>query len=304
MPLQQEISKENYIKVHKVYVSSADRTASSQSRYDYFIRLPTQIQYVVGLEITGYNLPSDLAPTFITSGAGGSVLGTDKVDFELTNGVTTTVFTATWPQKQYDYQNVTVPYLSYVDILQQIMQDAVDGDAVFGIGGPNQATFVSDAVPEEQTQITVSGTGITGFRMLFASGPNAINSSYLAMGWNQVDTASSLVQLSPSRAVMKPYRYVDFYLDCAPEFRPLKRIYMTDNVYYGTVRNDPNLTRTRLLSSQPIRLLEKFRVQLFLEGNVVPPVTSNSLDHEFTLTVFSLANEVNVPTWMNQVFVL
>lgn len=302
MPLQKEKSRQNYIKIHKLFISSADRTSASQSRYDYFIRLPTQIQYVVGLEITGYNLPSDLAPTFITSTSGA--LGTDKVDFELTNGVTTTVFTATWPQKQYDYQNVTVPYLSYVDILQQIMQDAVDGDAVFGIGGPNQATFLSEAVPEEQTKVTVSGTGITGFRFLFASGPNQQNSSYLAMGWNKVDTASSLVQLSPSRAVMKPYRYVDFFLDCAPEFRPLKRVYLTDNVYYGTVRNDPNITRTRLLSSQPIRVLENFRVQLFLEGGVVPPVTSSSLDHEITITVFALANEVEVPQWLNQVFVL
>lgn len=302
MPLQPEFTKNSYVKIHRLFISSADRTSSSQSRYDYFIQLKQEIQYVIGMEITGYNLPSDMAPTFISSS--GSASGTDKVDFELTNGVTTTVFTATWPQKQYDYQNVTVPYLSYVDILQQIMQDAVDSDATFGIGGANEATFTSVATPEEETKVTVSGTGITGFRFLFATGPNEKNSSYLAMGFNKTDTASSLTQTSPSRAVMKPYRYLDFNLSCAPEFNPLKRIYMTDNVYYGTVRNDPNLTRTRLLSSQPIRVLKNFRVQLFLENNVVPPVSGSQLDHEFTLTVFSLANEVEVPSWMHQTFVI
>lgn len=301
MPLEREKTRENYIKVHKLFVSSAERNENSRNAYEYQVDLNTEIQFVVGIEITGFNFPSEIAPTFVKKGL--NFRGTNVVDFELQAGALTRQFTFNWPEKQFSYENVTVPYLSYVQTLQQLLNQTIENDPDFGVGAPNQAFFLVLADPEEITSVRLSGPGVTGFRFLFASGPNADDSAFNAMGYNQADTAFTLNETGPGRTNLKPFRYIDVNVKEAEEFKPLKRIYTTDNIYYGTVRNDPSITRTRLLSSQPIKRLKKMNITITLEGGVVPPVFQG-LDHEITFTVFSIANETFVPEWVSQVFVL
>jgi hypothetical protein len=299
MPLQ--IAKgPNYVKVTKVFVNSDDRDTGSPGPYDYVITLPKEIQYVVGIELTSYNFPSEIAPTFVAAGTGFD--GTNKLDFALSNG-TATNFTMTWPEKSYSYQNVTVPYLSYVRMLQQLLNETIFSDATFGNGGPNEATFSVTVDPEERTVVTVSGTGVTGFQFLFATGTNEKDSAHTAMGYTKADTALALTNTSPNPTNLSPFRFIDVNVEEAAEYQPLSRVYMTDNVYYGTVRNEPNVTRTRLLSSQPIHRLKRLRIKLTLEGGVVPPVTSG-LSHDLGFTVFNLANEDVVPAWVKQTFTL
>ena len=301
MPLEREKSSQNYVRVSKLFLSSKDRNVNSFGPYDYFIDLDEDIQYVVGMEITGYNFPSEISPTFVAEGTKSP--GTNKLDFQLEAGAISKTFTATWPEKQYNYQNVTVPYLSYVLVLAQIMNLAIETDPDFGVGAPNQATFASTPDPEERTHVTVTGAGVTGFAFLFDSGPNEANSAFNAMGYAKTDTVVALDQVSPTRTNLRPFRFIDINLDQAREFTPLKRVYTTDNIYYGTVRNDPNITRTRLLSSQPLRKMQRINVKITLEGGVIPPTTIG-LDHDLTVTVFSVANETSVPSWVKQVFVL
>lgn len=301
MPLEQEKTQENYIKVNKLFISSADKNQNSRGAYEYQIDLNTEIQYVVGMEITGYNFPSEIAPTFVAPGINFD--GTNAIDFELQAGALVKQFSAFWPEKQYTYENVTVPYLSYVQTLQQLLNQAIQNDPDFGTGAPNEAFILSSTDPEEVTHLTISGPGVTGFRFLFDSGPNRNDSAFNAMGYNQVDTAFTLKEIGPTRTNLRPFRFLDINIKEAEEFQPLKRIYTTDNLYYGTVRNDPSITRTRLLSSQPIHRLSRLNIKITLEGGVVPPVFQG-LDHELTLTVFSIANETYVPKWVRQVFVL
>lgn len=301
MPLEREKTRENYIKVQKLYVSSADRNENSKGPYEYQIDLDTEIQYVVGIEITGFNFPSEIAPSFVRKGANFN--GTNVVDFELQAGALEKVFTFEWPEKKFSYENVAVPYLSYVQTLQQLMNNAIQNDPDFGYGGANEAIFLSYLDPEEVTSVAVFGSGVTGFRFLFASGPNSDDSAFNAMGYNKSDTAFTLNENGPGRVNLQPFRYIDVNVKEAQEFKPLKRIYTTNNLYYGTVRNDPSITRTRLLSSQPILRLKKLNVSITLEGGVVPPIFQG-LDHEITFTIFSIANETFVPDWVRQVFVL
>lgn len=301
MPLEPVKSQENYVRVQKFFISSADRTAESKGPYDYVIELTDEVQNVVGIEITGWNFPSDIAPTFVAAGAGSN--GTNVIDFEVQGAAGNKVFVAYWPEKQYAYENVTVPYLSYVQVLQQIMNQAIAADPDYGVGGANEALFTSVVDPEEITNLNISGTGVTGYRFLFASGTHSEDSAFNAMGWNQIDTPAALNQSSPGRTQLRPFRYFDIYMDQFPELRPVKRIYATNNIYYGSVRNDPSLTRTRLLSSQPLRLFKRVRVRLVLEGGVVPPIFEGR-EHELTLTVFSVSNEIHVPAYMKQLFVL
>lgn len=300
MPLQDEKSASNYVKVTKIFVSSKSRNANSKGVYDYQITLDSEIQYVIGMEVTGYNFPRNIAPSFIASAPGFT--GTNKLDFEIA-GPVNTVFTVTWPENQYTYNNVTIPYLSYVQTLQQLMQTAIRDDPNYGYGAPNEAFFTSTSDPNEVTNLTIDGAGVTGFRFLFASGPNRAEASFNAMGYNQVDTALALQQISPGRTNLRPFRFFDINIDRAAEFQPLKRVYASDDVNYGSVKNDLSLTRTRLLSSEPIRVMRDLRVTITLESGIVPPSTEER-EHEFTLTVFSLSNEQVVPSWVRQLFVI
>lgn len=303
MPLQDQKSNNAYVKISKIYISNSNRTAGSAGPYDYFVTLPEQIQYVIGFEITAFQFPTSIAPTFVPPFKNNP--GTDKVDFILVAdppGITK-AFSFTWPAKQYTFQNVTVPYLSYVDALQQQLRAAIAADPVFGIGGPNEATFTVVADPNLRTYVTVTGVNVTGMRFMFASGPNQLNSAHIAMGFVKVDTPLSNTQVSMTATQLRPFRFIDINLDAAPEFKPLKRIYVTDSLSAGSVRNDLDITRTRLLSSQPLRTLTRLRVRITLENGVVPPDTG--APHDFTLTVFSIANEINaVPSWLRQTFVL
>lgn len=301
MPLEVEKTQQNYIKVQKLFLSSADRNENSKGVYQYQIDLKTEIQYVIGFEVTGYNFPSEISPTFVAPGPGFN--GTWAMDFTLQAGALEKTFTAYWPEKLYEYENVTVPYLSFVQVCQQLLAEVVKNDVDFGIGRPNQVTFAVIPDPNEVTVINVSGPGVTGFRFLWASGPNKNDAAFNAMGFNQVDTAFALTTIAPSRINLRPFRYLDINLKEAEEFSPLKRVYTTDNFFYGTIRNDPSVTRTRLLSSHPLQRLKKVNVTITLENGIVPPVL-NGLDHEITLTVFSIANEEFVPNWVRQVFVL
>ena len=303
MPLENQVLTNNYIRVSKIFVSSSDRNENSEGPYRYQVDLKEELQNVVAIEITGYSFPSEIAPTFVAPGPG--FRGTNALDFVITTGVITTLFTAYWPERQFSYENVTVPYLSYIQTLQQIMNLAIINDPDFGTGAAHESFFAAVADPQERTRILVSGPGVIGFQFLFASGPNKDDSSFNAMGYNKVDTALAVEQLSPTRTKLKPFRHIDVNLAEVPELIPLKRVYTTDNVYYGTVRNDPSITRTRLLSSHPIRKLNKMNVTITLEGGVVPPVFQG-LDHELTFTVFQLSNEETVPEWVQgrQVFVL
>jgi hypothetical protein len=288
----------SYVRVDKIFINSNDRSSGTVT--DYTIDLKTQLQNVIAIEVTGYNLPLSMAPTF-TSRTSTVNPGNNKVDFCVTNGVITTNFVFTWPAKQYTYSNVTVPYLSYVDTLQQLLNIAVAADPVFGVSGANSAFFVVDIDPEERTVVRVFGSGVTGFGFLFASGINNADAAYLPMGFVKLDTAVAPVITSSGFTQLKPYRFVDVNIDAAEEMKPLKRIYMTDLLTFGTTRNDADLTRTRLLD-QPVRTMRRLKISLTLENNIKP--VDLGLAHDLTLTVLSLNNEQTLPKWLKQSFVL
>ena len=124
------------------------------------------------------------------------------------------------------------------------------------------------------------------------------------MGFSKLDTLFQLEVDSPGRTALSPYVYFDISVKQVEEFSPLKRIYVLNNQYYNTVKVDPAITRTRLLSSQPIRLLKKLDITITLEGGVIPPAFEG-LDHEITFTFFSLQPEnYALPSYMKQVFVM
>lgn len=291
MPLPIAKSGNDYIRMRRIFTDSTEAERGTIS--DYRIKLKRQFQDVVALELTGYVIPSSMTPSFKPE-------YNDKFEFELTAGATTKSFTVTWPSFSYTYQNVSVPYVSYINTLEQLLANAVLTDATFGTSGTNPATFQVLADPEERTLVTVSGTGITGFRFLFGSGANADLETYLAMGFAQgVDTTSSLTQTSPNRVILDPFRRLEIYIDEFPELQPFHVIYNDNAAYYGTVNNDVNYTRVRFLSSKPIQRLTHLTIRLRLNGDFLVEDSFKN-HHTFSFTVFHLAYEDKLPKWLKQ----
>lgn len=295
MPLETEKGP-SYVKVTKIHVDSRDRDASdSASSVDYVVNIPQNVQYVIGCEVTAVDLPIDITPSFLAA------QGNTYIDFELTTGGVTTQFSAQWPERRFTYQDLLAPSRSYVTTLQNLLQEAVRYDADFGDGQANEATITVTPTADETTRVTVSGTGITGIRFLFATGTNAANSAWAQMGFTQADTVSALENLGTNPVDLDTYRHVDINIEEFQELKPLERVYVSDGSG-DVVINSYNLSRLRMLTD-PVHRLRRLQVKLTLKGGVSPPGNTNQ-EHGFTLTVFSLSNETSVPEWVRQVFVL
>lgn len=285
---------ESYIRISRVFVDSGERSEGTVS--DYTFDLPEEIQQVVAIELTGYVIPSSLTPTFIAD-------ENDCLDFELSDGTTTTVFTAKWPSQSYTYENVSNPYLSYVLSLKQILTDAVLADPTFGSNGISKPEFVVESDPETRTVVRVEGASITSFRFLFASGPCEKTSPHTAMGFEKVDTpVGALTITSPLPVKLDPFPRVDILIDEFPDFKPLDIIYNRNATYYGTTYNDTNVSRARLISGSPVRRLKQLHIRLRIGDEPVPDLEQN--EHSFCFTVFSIASEEDVPAWLNQMMTL
>tara|TARA_R110002153_G_scaffold101108_3_gene237225 strand:- start:335 stop:1237 length:903 start_codon:yes stop_codon:yes gene_type:complete len=300
MPLENAYGP-NYLKVTKLFIDSEDKEPGG-TEYNYTIVLKQEIQYVTAMEMTGYNFPSEMAPTFIDESVGDA--GNNVLDFTLSAGALTKTFSLKFPQQSYTFENVSVPYLSYIRTLEQLLNAAIFSDVDFGSGGGNEARFRVGSDPFQKTSVTVSGTGITGFSFLYLTGVNSKHSSFLQMGFEKLDYSSTNNSLiSPDATSLNPFPFIDINIEEVEELKPFKRIYMEDNALFGTVYNDPDLTRTRLLSSKPIQRLKRLRIKITLKGDQVPP-TPTSTPHQFTLTLLNIANEETVPKWCKQTLVL
>lgn len=306
MPLTNTEYGKPYIKTTKLFVNSSERT--SGSLYNYVYTLAEEIQNVVAIELTGYNIPSEVTPTFIASGT--NFVGNNKFNFYLENDAgASQTFTVTWPEKKYTYENTVVPYLSYISILEQLLNDAVKDDATFGTSGTTPVTFRVASDTDEKTVIYVvdSGAHIDIFTLLFSTGANASESSYYEMGFaastniSATGAAGSKVLTSPNATQLSPYRFVDITIDQS-EFQPLQRVYLMDNTYYGTTRNELNVSRTRLIRNNQIRKLNRLNIEMRLKNNIVPPTSARA--HDLIFTVFSISPEQTLPKWLQQNFAL
>lgn len=277
--------KESYTKVNRIFVDSTERQEGTVAEYQYVLK--DEIQDVVGVELTAYAIPTTLTPTFIPG-------LNDQFNFDITHAGLGYTFTGTvnFPSKSFTYENVENPYLSYVIALKQYLNESVFFDPVFGNGGTNPATFVVFADPETRTHISVLGTGITGFRFLFDGVKNSAN---VVMGFPKINTASNLSQISPNKVSLDPFPRLDIIVKEFPELAPLDVIYNPSASYYGTTRNDSNVTRTRLLSSKPVRKLKTLTIRLEIDG--IPVVDQEENEHSLCFTILSIANEEKVPKW-------
>lgn len=286
---------DKFIRISRVFVDSEERTSGTTTNYEF--KMNKEIQEVIGIELTGYAIPSSMTPSFITD-------VNDCLDFSLSNGVTTKVFTAIFPSESYTYENVSNPYLSYVLTLKQILEESVFFDPVFGNGGTHR--FYADTISDPNTRtdlVARAGTGITEFRFLFGSGPCNDRSPRVAMGFTDADTPAATTRItSPFQTKLDSFPRVNIFVKEFPELSPLDIVYNNNAAYYGTTYNDTNVTRTPFLSDKPLQRLNTLHIRMEISGELVPDLPKN--EHSLCFTIFSVDSEEYVPRWLNQSFVL
>lgn len=273
MPLQPDRpGAEQYIRVSRLFVDSEECEGTVS---DYRFALAEPIQDVVAVALTGYALPSSLAPSFLPG-------YNDGVHFELTDGGVTTAFAFSWPSRAYAYQNTTQPHLSYVVQLQQLLTDTVYSDPQFGDGRPHEARFAVFSDPFGRTFVGCS----VQMRFLFA-GREA--SAAAAMGFDAADTAFALETLSPRPTALEPFSRIFLRVDEVPEFAAA--LYSSGT---ATLAN-PASERVELLT-EPVRKLTALTLRVRLEDDR-PVLDAAANSHSLAFTVFSLAQEISVPQW-------
>ena len=312
MPLQLEKSERNYTKVSRVYTNSSDREEGGDL-YSYRIKLPNELQFVTGIELTSYNFPNEISPSFIAEN--GAFPGTNMVDFYLWDDSSdySEHFTIEFPQKKYVYSDSFDESNSYVHVLRNLMRDAISTSPVFGDAGSLNLTWNYYVDSTNRTVLGLNTVDNIRWGFTFASGPNSANTAAYAMGFELADYDSDYNDsttviynsiTSPNATNLNPYRFVDVSLEEARELNPLARVYVTSDPFYGITQNSVNVSRTRLLSSEPVRILRYLTITITLQGGRPPPINTGALNHDLGFTIFNLANEETVPDWLQQSFVL
>lgn len=295
MPFQDPHGKESYIKVDRLFYDSSERSEGTVS--DYKIYLRKQISNVIACELTGYFLPNSITPTFL-SGLN------DKVDFLLRrNDLYTETFSFTFPSRSFTYQNVDHPEVDYCTTLEQLMRRAALQSPVFGLNGTDEVNFNVAASPDQHTVIQIAGPTLLNFELLFLTGANEKSSANTEMGFDKQDYLSTnLTITSPRETKLDALQRVDIFIDEFPELQPFEVVYNSNASYYGTVRNERNLTRTRIFHDNPKRSLRTLNIHLRIQGK--PIVNDPENEHSFSFTVYSLSDEITMPKWLDQAFVL
>lgn len=306
-------SVNTYIKPVKVHVDSgtaiASTSAPANGAFDYEVILDSIYDKIVAVRLVGWNLPNNLAPSFIAP-VGLTQAGNNKVDFSLQDlalVIPAAVFSFDWPETSYTYSNIVNPSTSYIDALAQLMNDAVASDPNWG-GGVVVFSSVSDTLERTRLQITGTNGTNTQLNLLWFSGANAKNSAYDQMGFLNTSNVSSAVVAgvqeitSPLPTELNPFRYVDIFVRQFPELKPVERIFFTNLLYGGTTRNNFSSAVPFLVSDRP-REVGRLTISLRLKNGIVPLALNR--DHDLTFLLYVLSPEVQkIPDWAEQKFVL
>ena len=278
-----------HLQVERIFTDSSERRPGDTVA-DYVFVLRKRLQNVVGIELTAFAIPSSVTPTFSTG-------VNDSIDFELSQGAVTKVFHAVMPSNSFEYQNISVPYLNYVSVLQQVLNRTIFFDPDFGASGATPAFFWTQSVPELKTVIGVSGGAI--LRLLFSSGINAKTNARAVMGFNESDyviPAGSYI-FSDFAVNLEPFDHIEVHVDEFREYTPIARIY---NGYTGgsVMLQDASHTRFRYLKVAPPRILDKLTIRLRLP-NGTPIENAFKNNHSLTFTAIYLAHNANpVPRYV------
>lgn len=323
MPLK-DTDRPTYLQRTRLFVSSDDRRAED-SLYSFVYDLKDEIQDVVSVELTGWNINRRIAPTFIgrylqttvpyasTTNPRSDTPGNSMVDVEVTDetGTDTIVFTVDMDlvtpasgAAPLSYAGRVIPVADLATALGTAFSRAFIDVTHPTLNATNYNLFPSVdelgrffVYMQKKSDPTLKPT----VRLLFGTGPNRADSMHRVLGVPAEDTLpdpttngfQSLCMIEPV-----PLRYIDVRLSQFDELNPVGRIFLAaaNDADFVEPQDKPEAVRVLL---KPIRRLAELKIDLVLPEGQAPnhEVTDG---YELQFDVLSLATQSKVPGWLRQ----
>ena len=297
-------------KLAKVFINSNQRDPPvSKDEYDYVVNLNKHYTHVFAIDLTNLNIPFDVTPSFYPANPIYSIIGNNKIDFSLVNGVLgTQTFSVTMPTKYYFFESEENPSHSYIDTLVALMNLEISNNAIFKnkvkiIKWPsyNYKTYLqiqTCGYPDGSTlppyDLDTDGDGIpdwytiwpptplypsTQLKFLFQSGVNSASSAYSQMGFLKLDYSSSpsvtvidkLAQFieSPLPTSLILFPYIDIWIPEISTLNPVFREYVPSE-RYSILKKMMPIRRIHFQCSKPIPKLPRIHIRLTISKNKSP----------------------------------
>ncbi len=316
MPLL-DINRPLYVRRERFYVDSIRRNLDlSRTQFDIVMDLPKRYQNVESLEVTNYNMPTDMAATFFFENS-DSEPGNNLLDISLVNDAAT---------QSLDFTVTLEAPMAYET--KEAMASAVETQIQTQMDALADPYFVSPAVTW-RVELTGTNRDIMNFvvdttypattifaSFLFGTGPNQDRSPAEVFGFNPGEDTSVVSAWSGplsnvpgntgphayKRLQLQPKRYADLFCRQAePSLNsgtPLARFFLTDQVDWA--QSEETAARPRMFK-EPLRYADKLNFKLELEGGTTPAsVSTNGWDA--TMDILTLADETCIPGWLKQRF--
>lgn len=324
MPLKDQPTQRPYIDRKRIYVSShnANSNNDGSGRWnisDYVAGVNGHPSNVSSIELTGYIMPELYSPVFPFPEQEGVENGSRYLDILMVDPLGTYPdyqFTAEMPYTRkitrINTPENTISYL--VDIIEEAMgsthpvfrESETTWSAVYDVEFTDGTYGGVSFTAETRAQFGVSPAFTPEITFLFGTGPNANNSPWYELGFEQgVDAGPTTLPSgntpsypSPSRLYnFWTFRYVNINLAEIPEFNPHSRIFLTPRNVWSN-NNNKAIDGVRLLT-QPPRRLDTLNVLITLRnGTSIHPLANdpNCLTFDLLLSV----PEIDVPSWIVQ----
>ena len=260
MPLV-DLTPSTYIRRDREYIDSDQREENSEGEYDIVYRLSRRYQYVESIEVTDFNIPTNLSPTFIARD--GVIPGNNLLDVRMESQVGPQVIEFTVELESGRYFNNTTDLANYVVDQINTTMDA-QGDPFFSTTAVPPVEWIVDSSPGAVAGVLrfavtrggvqgdvysyfMFGTGdnkndsparVLGFEALkdtivIATFPNIPGLSPLVTGWQP-----QYGPVAPFIPQLLPFRYVDVFIEeLEPSLQrrvPVARIFLYSDQPVGT----------------------------------------------------------------------
>jgi hypothetical protein len=317
MSLELPNSSDSYLRSDEVYVdSTTDKGNALDTDFTYTVVLKQIFQQMIGLQLTSWDIPYDIAPSFYPAGL--RVTGINSVDFQLENPdiqVGRQLFSMTWPTKYYTYTNTTNPEADYNVTLARLMNDAISTRLLWD-GRVEVGTFRHPLGNTILTINTVDNTlplgSTTEMKLLFLTGASTDSAANVQMGFPvKADYTSSPSTFysgsteqsiqSPDTTVLRPFPYVDISVDQADK-TPVRRIFLESNQYTRVDSATSSFNELRISTQDTTRRLQRLNIKIRYPNGANPEnYVSSAIPHKLGFTVISLSGEVAaIPGYVNQ----
>lgn len=333
MPLK-EVSTPLYLKRTRIFVDSTEKNAErSRTAFDYTFDVAEAIQNVVSIELSEWNISSDLAvsatgryntalPNTGNDTTRSIIPGASTFDIELENETNTEKLVIPCNLEILSDDNALTGFIFNGEAS---LLTALDEAFASGLALNGNTTF---SAANTTGEFNVDSSGRLFFvayrtgtlvplrsRILFKTGPTSADQASDLMGFEPNVDTPRIASTSTTAGIgsgfnyvtvgsfyynIQPYRYINVYVDeMQQNFEPVARIYLNRLETPENIRPFNKDHNARLLQ-EPIRRLDRLSIRLTYDNDDKRIPEMLDTGHQLTFDVLSIAQETEIPEWVQQ----